>query len=249
MTTDRNSIKPPALGVKEAEEVDLLSIIDISALEALLVEFHNLTKLAFALIELDGRVLIAIGWQDICTKFHRANPVTYQHCIESDTILAAGAKLGEYKMYRCKNNLWDIAIPVVIEGRHLANLFMGQFLFREETFDYDLFRAQARKYGFQEEAYLAALEQVPRLTREEILAAINFFTKLGHMISTLGLKNVELNRAVNNYKLSQSALEASEQRYRTLVNQIPVGLCRIAPGPEGGRILMANPAFFKKFWD
>ena len=37
------------------------------------------------------------------------------------------------------------------------------------------------------------------------------------------------------------ALQKSEERYRVLVNNLPVGVCQATPGPEG-KFLMANPA-------
>ena len=68
---------------------------------------------------------------------------------------------GEFKLYQCNNNLWDSATPVIVGGHHLANLFVGQFLFDDQPFDRELFRKQAEKYGFDMEAYLAALDGAP----------------------------------------------------------------------------------------
>ena len=47
------------------------------------------------------------------------------------------------------------------------------------------------------------------------------------------------------YKLQQN-LRESEEQYRTLYKNIPIGVYRNTPGPEG-RILMANPGFMKIF--
>lgn len=52
--------------------------------------------------------------------------------------LAAGNK---FTTYRCKNGLTDCASPIVIEGEHVANLFIGQFLM--ETPDSKFFKKQA----------------------------------------------------------------------------------------------------------
>lgn len=46
---------------------------------------------------------------------------------------------------------------------------------------------------------------------------------------------------IDNRKKAEDALRGSEERYRTLVENIPLGICRVTPGPEG-RFLMANPA-------
>ena len=47
-------------------------------------------------------------------------------------------------------------------------------------------------------------------------------------------------------KRADEALQESEDRYRTLVNNLPVAVYRNTPGPEG-KFLMANPAFCKMF--
>lgn len=47
-------------------------------------------------------------------------------------------------MYRCRNNMWHIVTPIIVGGRHMANLFMGQFFFADEQIDYELFRSKAK---------------------------------------------------------------------------------------------------------
>lgn len=125
-------------------------ILDVEAVQAVMDAFFALTQIGVAVIDLRGRVLVATGWQDICTKFHRVHPETAKHCMESDTILSAGVAPGTYRRYRCKNNLWDMATPITAGTRHVGNLFLGQFLFGDEHPDYACFRAQARRYGFEE---------------------------------------------------------------------------------------------------
>ena len=127
--------------------LDLADIIDAPAIQSLMDHFHELAHIPMAIIDLQGKVLVGAGWQDVCTKFHRVHPETCKHCIESDTQLSAGVASGEFKLYRCKNNMWDVATPIMVGGRQVGNLFTGQFFFDDEPLDYDLFRSQARRYG------------------------------------------------------------------------------------------------------
>jgi diguanylate cyclase (GGDEF)-like protein/PAS domain S-box-containing protein len=53
-------------------------------------------------------------------------------------------------------------------------------------------------------------------------------------------------RDITEEYLMREALKESEARYRTLVDNVPIGIYRSTPGLEG-RFLMANPAFLKIF--
>jgi PAS domain S-box-containing protein len=55
-------------------EEDLSNILDTPAIQSLMEDFTRLTSMAMAIIDLQGNVLVATGWQDICTQFHRVHP-------------------------------------------------------------------------------------------------------------------------------------------------------------------------------
>lgn len=173
-------------------KLELGDILDIDALQKLMNSFHELAQIPMAIIDLKGKMLVGVGWQDICTKFHRINPETCKHCIESDTVLAGTAARGEFKLYKCRNNMWDMATPIIVGGQHVGNLFLGQFFFEGEELPYEQFRLQARRYGFNETDYLAALERVPRLSRKTVDMAVDFFLRLSQTLSQLSYSNVKL---------------------------------------------------------
>ena len=174
----------------------LEDIIDTRAIQLLMEDFHCLTNIGSAIVDLHGKVLVATGWQDICVTFHRAHPGTLRNCIESDTLLSSEGHPGTFKLYKCKNNLWDMATPIIIGGRHLGNMFLGQFLFEEDFPELPLFQEQARRYGFDEEQYLAALDRVPRYGRETVHQAMAFYARLADLLATLSFGQIKLARAM-----------------------------------------------------
>ncbi len=211
-TTQRkkpDSLLPPACDVADLE---LVEIVDARAIQSLMEEFHKLVNIPMAIIDLHGKVLVGVGWQEICTKFHRVHPETCSYCIESDTELTAGVAAGQVKTYKCKNGMWDVVTPLVVGGRHMGNLFLGQFFFEGERVDLDWFRSGARRYGFQEEQYLTALETVPRLSKETVDAGMAFLTKLGGILSQLSYSNIKLARALSDRDALMASLKEGGDR-------------------------------------
>jgi PAS domain S-box-containing protein len=192
--------------------LDLADIVDAAALQSMIEDLYAMIRVPMALIDLRGRVLVGVGWQEICTRFHRVHPETARHCVESDTQLTTGVPPGESRRYRCKNNLWDVATPLMVGGQHVGNLFMGQFFFEDEQPDRALFAAQAARYGFDAGAYLAALDRVPRLKREAVAVGMAFFLKFAALISRLSYSNLSLARAISERDALMRSLRESKER-------------------------------------
>jgi len=182
----------PLLPEKDNVEIELANVINAPAIQKMMDDFYILTGIGMAIVDLKGTILVATGWQDMCTKFHRVHPETLKNCIESDTELSSGIEPGSFKIYRCKNNLWDMATPIMLGDHHAANLFLGQFIIKGEEPDRDFFRGQAKQYGFDEAAYLAALDRLPRWSRERVTRAMAFYTAFAQQISDLSYGNINL---------------------------------------------------------
>ena len=192
----------------DVELLQLKDIIDAPVIQAMMDDFYKVTGILSAILDTEGEVLIAVGWQDICTKFHRVNPQMCANCRESDTQLSRGVEPGTFKFYRCKNNLWDVVTPLMLGDRNVGNLFSGQFFFDDDIVDPEIFRAQARKNGLDEAAYMAALERVPRYSRERIHAAMSFFKQLAQTISQLSYSGIKMARLTRDISRLNADLEA-----------------------------------------
>jgi len=193
------------------KDLTLSDVLDVQVFQTIMDDFFMLTNISNAIIDVRGTVLVAAGWQDICTKFHRVNPETHKHCIESDTILTKKVNPGAFKLYRCRNNLWDMATPIFISGRHLGNIILGQMMLEDEPRDREIFRAQARRYGFNEQKYLAAFERVPVFSRETVSNAMAFCTNIAHIISTLSYSNIRLARTLTEQEQAERLLKEREE--------------------------------------
>lgn len=172
--------------------LNLSQLVDSLALESMMLDFYHLTSIPMSLVALDGEIIVGAGWQEVCMRFHRAHPQTCAFCLESDIELSAGIPAGDSRLYRCKNGMWDAAMPVFVGDQHVANVLTGQFFFDDEQIDVEFFRGQAETYGFPEQEYLDLIQSVPRLSRDTVETGLKFLTKLAVMLSRLTLANSQL---------------------------------------------------------
>jgi PAS domain S-box-containing protein len=215
--------------------LELTDIIDVQMIQPLMEYFYDLVHIPMAIIDLKGKLLVAVGWQEICTKFHRVSAQSCKNCVESDTQLTAGIPAGEFRLYKCKNNMWDVATPIVVDDWHFGNLWSGQFFFDDEPLDCDLFRAQAKQYGFKEEDYLAAVRAVPRLSRKAVNTGMAFLMKLANMLSHMGYNNLKLARSLaererenSERRLAEQVLAGARLRIETQIYEAVFCLLRFA---------------------
>jgi transcriptional regulator with PAS, ATPase and Fis domain len=204
-------------------QYDIKEIIDLAIFRELLERFTRLTNMATAILDLEGNVLLRGRWADICAKFHRVHPETNRRCQESDTILAKRVNSGsDYNIYRCKNGLMDVAVPIVIEGDHVGNIFAGQFFIEQP--DLEFFKRQAAQYGFEAGPYLAALSRVPVLAEEEVLNTVKFFCQMAMVIGQLGIARIKLTEA--NRQLKRNFDAARKELGRTATFKFDNIICQ-----------------------
>lgn len=212
-------------------ETDIRHLINFEKVDTLLEGFNKSTGFLTAILDLEGNVLSKSGWRQMCTEFHRINPETSKKCTISDTELANKMGVGEkYHFYKCLNGLIDVAVPIIIRGEHVANLFSGQFFFEEP--DVTFFKKQAEKYGFDEEKYLTALKDVPVVSEEKVKTAMDFLLNMTRMISDITfqkLEQIELNKKIRE----------SEERYRLLAENMKDVVWRF--DAETRQILYVSP--------
>ncbi|MCX5873245.1 MAG: PocR ligand-binding domain-containing protein, partial [Deltaproteobacteria bacterium] len=196
-------------------------IIDVQQIQSLMDDFYKLTNIGMAILDLTGDILVSTGWQDICTKFHRVHPQAHKNCIESDLYLTQNVKEGEYHLYKCKNKMWDIVTPIFLGGKHVANLFLGQFFFEDEVPDLDVFIEQAEHYGFDRDEYLVALNKVPKWSREKVDTVMTFYSKFASLVGQLSYSNLKLANTLVERRRYEEALEKSEMFLHQIVENIP----------------------------
>jgi len=221
-------------------------LIDLSCLKQLLASHHRLSGMSYSLFDARYTLLAAIGWQDICVRFHQANPISHARCLASKVFIAEHVygHENDYVEYRCRNGMIDVAIPIVIEGQLLAIFSTGQFFYEDEQPDMAYFRAQAEELGFAWDAYLKALQRVPVFSRDYARGNMIFLRNVVDMLVKKGWNNLRLMREMEDRKRVEAALVVSERQFRTLTENSPDGIARF---DRECRRLYVNPALKNLF--
>jgi len=186
-------------------------LVDLDRLRRLFERFSQATGLTVGFHDHPGmELLIRSHWRRLCQDFHRAHPESCAGCERSDqALLCALHAVPDHAEVRvCEHGLADCAVPIVIEGRHVASLVTGQMLLGPP--DVARFRAQARRFGFDEAAYLAALAEIEVVDEARLREATGFLGDMAQMISELGYTRLKLRHEV-------AAREAAEEKHRFFV--------------------------------
>lgn len=220
------------------EEYKFSDLVDIGAFERLMNSLYKATGIPYGLVAEDGELLSQIGWTNACALFHRINPQTNQQCKESNIELMQSLHEGEVACAKCKNGLIDYATPVVIEGRRLATLFLGQVL--NEAPDMDFFRKRSSEFGYNEAEYIEAIRAVPIVSKEQMEALMDCMVGMAEMLASSGL--ARLRETIMEHNLNKS----TEKRVQLedLLDSSPIG---IGWSTLDGKIEYINHQFTKLF--
>jgi PAS domain S-box-containing protein len=189
-------------------EYSLAELLDVPKLQALMDSLDELYSIPSAIIDMEGNILTGTSWQDICTRFHRANPESEKECIKSDTHIVSELSKGKTQVvYKCPQGLVDTATPIVVDGKHLGNAFTGQFFLNPP--DVEHFRKLAKKYGFDEKDYIEAMKKVPVITEDKHKKNLKVLASLTEILAEQGLKQkrqIEIEQALRESRETFKAL-------------------------------------------
>ncbi|HTY24120.1 MAG TPA: response regulator [Desulfomonilaceae bacterium] len=211
-------------GPEELQAEDLLNVED---LQTLLSHFCDAVGVASAISDLKGNLLAFANFRRVCTQFHRVGEISSQRCAESDAVLGSRLVEGQdFTIYQCKNGLTDAASPLIIDGKHLANVLIGQFFLHEP--DMDFFRRQAKEHGYDEKDYLAAINEVPMMDEARLPSILGFLSGFAKIVGSLTLDRIRATQAAEDLKKRAEDLRRSQAAALSLAEDAEAARSEIA---------------------
>lgn len=192
---------------------DLSKIIDFQILRELMESLWKASGIPVGFFDLQGRMLVSAGVQDLCTLFQGDHPSVALLCTEKDTTsrpfptTSPLLEQQEIIEHRCRHGLVDISFPLIIDDRHLANLIFGKFFY--EMPDEAFLRREARCLCLDEQDYVRAMSKIPVFSQDRIEEILEFHIRLVNLLMEIGIKT-------ERQRQSEKALHNSEQKFRQL---------------------------------
>ena len=214
---------------------DLINIVEF---EEILKSFYTLTGVPNAIVGKNGEIISQVGWTTACSFFHRVNPETNLRCLESNHILTQSVSCGKVSSALCKNGLLDYATPIVVEGKIIATLFLGQVL--NELPNKEFFHKQAKEFNYDEVKYLEAIDSIPIISKEKMESTMNCIVKMAQMLAKTALSKLrEIRLSHNLDKTTQEKIKLKD-----ILDFSPIG---IGWSDVNGKIEYVNHQFTKLF--
>ncbi len=173
-------------------------LVNIQQLEKLLETHVRISGITCGLMDNDLNIIVGAGLQEICICYHWDNPKSFSRCWRNDPEIkqALDSFNGDLFEFRCKNGMFNIAMPIVIEDRRLGVFFTGQFFYDDQPPDLAWLHKQAEELGFDVKPYLAVIRQTPLFSHTQVDNTIRFLHQLVQMLAESGHANLQREREV-----------------------------------------------------
>ena len=157
-------------------------LADIPKLQELMGSLYWLTDVAIGIIEADGSFLFCAGWRNACISDSGG-------ACSCQTRIAERLDPLSYTCYRCSTGMLHYASPIVVEGKHLASVYIGQFF--TEPPDEAAVKLHAAERGLPPEKYYQELRKISVISPMRLTLLLKYLQDLSNMLADIGLQRLK----------------------------------------------------------
>jgi PAS domain S-box-containing protein len=172
------------------QPIHVLDLVDKKKLDEILRVFTEVTNIASIISDADGKPITEPhNFTNLCQNYCRSTEEGIRRCCESDRHGGReSARLRRCVVYNCLNaGLLDAASPIIVGGKHLANILCGQVL--EKPLKTEIAVERARAIGITNiKGYRKALAEIPIMSRERFRLIVNLMEVITQTVSELALE-------------------------------------------------------------
>ena len=154
-----------------------------------------------------------------CRDIVKKSPVGSAHCELSDKALSAHNGTRPHICHCQSAGLTDASVSILVEGRHLASILVGQVRLAEDVPEDEEYRANARALQLDEEEFLEHVHQIPTITKARFEQILDFLSLLAGQLSQSGCDNLRLRNAVSSLESEKRLHEQEKSALETLAEK------------------------------
>ncbi len=213
-------------------------LFDLEQVQALQDAFSKAMGLASVITRPDGTPITRPSqFTHFCYDVVRGTEKGLELCKYSDAVIGNPAD-APYTVSPCLSaGLMDGGASIKVGDVHIANWLMGQVL--EPDKDLSQIMEYAREIGADEEEFARALDQVPRMTREQFEHVAEFMHINVRMLSYLAMVNLRQKEELALRLETQARLRHERELLGTTIQSIGDGILMM---DRHGEVWNINPA-------
>ncbi len=239
-----NSITSPQGSLSDLELADL---INIDELKDLFQTIYDLTNVPIALLDRHGKKLFAIGTSSLCKNFHLNKASSQEWCLESNMKISSSMRIGESKLYKCRNNVWNFATPIFVGGEQIATLDICQFRLSDDykAQDEEL-RQLANIHKFNKETYIESFYLLPIIDKDHLVKIATYYRDLLSKITALSYAQIKQARTSQQLQLREEKLAQITDNMTDIIfiNDFDFNVIYVSPSVE--KVYGFNPIEYSK---
>ena len=172
-------------------------LADIPKLQELMGSLYWLTDIAIGIIEADGTFLFCAGWRGACTSGD-------QKVCDCQSYVCTHLDPVSYTCRSCPTGMLHYACPIVVEGEHLASVYIGQFF--TEPPDAMAVSLEAANRGLNPAEYSKELNKLSVIPPMRLTLLLKYLKDLANMLADIGLQRRKQMEALEILRLSEERL-------------------------------------------
>ena len=173
-------------------------LADMPKLQELMGSLYWLTDIAIGIIDVDGTFLFCAGWRGSCTAGS-------QKACDCHTYLSSHLDPVSYTYRRCSTGMVHYASPIVVEGEHLASVYIGQFF--TEPPDDAAIALESSTRGLDPVEYRKALGKFSIISPMRLSLLLKYIRDLANMLADIGLQRRKQMETLEILRLNEERLQ------------------------------------------
>lgn len=145
-----------------------------------------------------------------CRDIVKKSPAGKARCELSDQALSAHMGDEPYICHCQSAGLTDASISILVDGRHLASMLVGQVRLAEDVPEDEEYRANARALQLEESMFLEQVHAIPVITRAQFGRILDTLSLLANQLSQMAYSNLQLKDLI--HSLESQKLQHQQEK-------------------------------------